>query len=224
MVRPFSAATPTALAGALALAITPAFSHDAVAQGVNKTAGDLLIRGRLIVVSPDAEADITAIGGTADIETSYVPEFDFTYFFTDHIAAELIAAVTPHDVTATGTALDDVDLGDVWLLPPTLLAQYHFLPKGAVSPYIGLGINYTVFFNDDLPSTGPVTDIDYDNSVGFAVQFGADVRLDERWVLNLDIKKLWLNTDVDLNGGAIAADVDIDPWILGLGFGYRFSL
>lgn len=190
-------------------------------------AGDWQFRLRAIVVEPDEGADITPIGGDVDISTSVVPEFDITYFFTDNIAAELILGVTPHDVEAVGTALGDVDLGDVTLLPPTLTVQYHFNPDGQVRPYAGVGVNYTLFFNEDLP-TGTVLDsIDYDPSLGFALQAGVDYMLNERWFLNFDLKKVWINTDVTIDAttnlsAIVEADVDIDPWIFGVGVGWRY--
>ena len=172
-------------------------------------------------MTPDESADIS-IGGDASIDNSVMPELDFSYFFTDNIAVELILAVTPHDVAAVGTALGDIDLGDVTLLPPTLTLQYHFMPKETMSPYVGVGVNYTKFFDADVSSGGVVTDIDYDSSFGLALQAGIDYALNERWLINVDVKKVWINTDVSINAGAVTADVDIDPWIFGFGFGYRF--
>ena len=181
----------------------------------------LLIRGRGIAVIPRTSADISAIGGDTDISNAYVPELDLTWFFTKNIAVEAIAAIAPHSVDATGTSLGKVDLGNVWLLPPTVLLQYHHpLPNG-FKPYVGAGVNYTVFFNEDAPG-GTVTDIDYENSFGWALQFGVDYMLDDHWLLNLDVKKVFLDTDVNINNGAIRADVNIDPWIVGVGIGYRF--
>lgn len=181
----------------------------------------LLIRGRALAVIPQSSADITVIGGDTELTNSYVPELDLSWFFTPNIAVELIAAVSPHDVDAVGTSLGTVDLGSVWLLPPTVLLQYHHpLPHG-FKPYVGAGVNYTVFFDEDAPG-GTVTSIDYENSFGWALQFGVDYMLNEHWLLNVDVKKLFLSTDVSLNGGAITADVDINPWIVGAGIGYRF--
>lgn len=181
----------------------------------------LLVRGRALAVIPQSSADITVIGGDTELTNSYVPELDLSWFFTPNIAVELIAAVSPHDVKAVGTSLGTVDLGSVWLLPPTVLLQYHHpLPHG-FKPYVGAGVNYTVFFDEDAPG-GTVTSIDYDNSFGWALQFGVDYMLNEHWLLNVDVKKLFLNTDVSLNNGAITADVDINPWIVGAGIGYRF--
>jgi len=188
-------------------------------------AGDWQFRLRGIAVIPDESADITPINGDVDIDTAFVPEFDITYFFTDHIAAELILAVTPHDVTAVGTDLGDIDLGSVWLLPPTVTLQYHFQPDAQFRPYVGAGVNYTAFFNDDLPGDTVLASIDYDESFGFALQAGVDYAINEKWFWNVDVKKIWINPDVTIDAGALGivdADVDINPWVVGVGVGFRY--
>ncbi|MBV6632198.1 MAG: OmpW family protein [Alphaproteobacteria bacterium] len=215
------------LAITLGLALSAvAYTGDARASEpfVGKQAGDFMIRARGILVEPDEDASIDTIGGTVDIDEQFVPEVDFSYFITDHIALELIAAVTPHDVTATNTSLGNVDLGDVLLLPPTLTLQYHMLPEKRFSPYVGAGVNATFFIDDDVPSGGPVNSIDYDPSVGFALQAGVDYFITDNILLNFDVKKVFINTDVDVNTalGTIGADVDIDPWIIGVGVGWKF--
>lgn len=182
-----------------------------------KQKGDFLMRVRGINVNPD-EDGTTSAGGSVSIDAATVPELDFTYFFTDNIAAELILATNTHTVDVNGVAR----LGDVSLIPPILSLQYHFNPKGKLSPYIGAGVNYTIFY-DEEPAGGAVTSVDYDNAFGWALQIGVDYALNDRWFINLDIKKLWLETDVSVNGGAITGnDVEINPWIIGLGVGYRF--
>ena len=197
-----------------------------------------MVRARVLGVLP-AEAGALSVGGTAlqggvDIGDQYVPELDITYFFTKNIAAELILAVTPHDVKATNVTVPgaltnaNIDLGDVWLLPPTLTLQYHFQNGTRFKPYVGAGVNATFFFNEDA---GPVADgVDYDSSFGPALQAGFDYDLDGKeggWALNADIKKVWINTDVTVDfttalGASVNADVDIDPLIIGIGLGYKF--
>ncbi len=208
------------------IALTTAFiiatSTPTISQaGMDKSAGDFLVRARAISVTPDESASISVIGGNVSASNQVVPELDFTYFFTDNIAAELILATSKHDASAVGSLLGTVDLGDVGVLPPTLTLQYHFLPKGQFSPYVGAGINYTFFYNENAPG-GVVTSVDYENGFGWALQAGADIALQGNWSLNLDVKKIFLNTDVSLNGGAILADLDLDPWVFGIGFGYKF--
>mgnify|MGYP003125334499 CR=1 FL=1 len=183
--------------------------------------GDWLVRLRGLNVIPDEGATITPIGGDVDIDTSIVPELDITYFVHDQWAVELILAVTPHDVAAVDTLAGDIDLGDVTLLPPTLTLQYHFNPDGQVRPYVGAGVNYTHFFNEDLPGGSALSTIEYDDSFGLAAQAGVDFALQDDWFLNVDVKYIDIDTDV-LIDGAIAADVEIDPLVVGVGFGRRF--
>lgn len=188
-----------------------------------KQAGDIVLRLRGIGLIPDEDSSITVIGGDVDASNEYVPELDISYFITDNIALELIAATTSHDMKATGTALGEVDLGEVGVLPPTLTLQYHFLPASRFSPYLGAGVNYTIFYDEDAPGgAAAVQSIDYENGLGFALQAGMDIALGGAWSFNADVKKIFLNTDVSINGGAIAADVDLDPWVIGIGVGYRF--
>ena len=173
------------------------------------------VRLRAIDVIPDVDSSVN-IGGEVDADYAIVPEVDITYFFTRNIAAELIAATSKHDIDYTG----GVDLGEAWVLPPTVMLQYHFTPEKAFSPYVGAGLNYSVFYAEDAGEG--FTDLNVDNGVGYGLQVGADYWLNEHWGVNLDVKKLWLNVDASLNNGAIEADIDMDPWIIGGGVSYRF--
>lgn len=181
------------------------------------------LRVRALAVVPNESANIEAIGGDVTITNDYVPELDLTYFFTKNIAAELILATTQHDVKAISTAAGDIPLGDVRLLPPTLTLQYHF-NGDIVHPYVGAGVNYTLFYDEN---PGPVADkVEYDNAFGFAFQLGFDFDITDKWFINLDAKYLLLNADVTVNattalGATVGADVDIDPFIAGVGIGYR---
>jgi outer membrane protein len=190
-----------------------------------KQEGDWLVRARGLVVAPNEDASIRPIGGDVSINNSFVPELDFTYFITNNLALELILATTPHDAKALGTSVGDVDLGHVWLIPPTLSLQYHFDPltELRISPYLGVGINYTIFHREDTPGD-VVTDSAFDNSFGYALQAGMDVPLSGNFFLNADVKRLWLDTDAAFETavGHVDADVTIDPWIVGLGVGYKF--
>jgi outer membrane protein len=190
-----------------------------------KQQGDLMIRLRGIAMIPMDDGVTDAIGGDAKLDNDYVPEIDFTYFLTDHLALELIAASTKHSAKVTNNALGrTVELGTVRLLPPTLTLQYHFMPKKKFSPYIGGGINYTFFFDIDTGNDAAVQNVDYDNAVGGAVQVGFDYQLNDNWSVNFDVKKLWLQTDITVNEGAINAQgADVSPIVIGVGVGYRFN-
>lgn len=218
------------LLSAAFVALIPAASM-AQDGAFKKSAGDILIRGRAVAVIPSENADLSgAVTGDdmLGIDSSVVPELDLTYFLTDNIGVEVIAAVTPHDVKGTKGGVDGVDFGSAWLLPPTITLQYHFDPiqqAGGISPYVGAGVNYTHFFGADDWDTAVIRDVEYGSSWGGALQAGVDVPLSSNWVLNADVKKIWINSDVDvtLAGGAhVDADTDINPWVVGLGVGYKF--
>lgn len=177
-------------------------------------------RFRWVSVLPNESATIGTIGGDVEIGKNFIPELDFTYYFTQNIAAELILGKTNHDVKAVNTALGNVNLGDVWLLPPTLTLQYHFNISD-FKPYVGAGVNYTIFYD---ANPGAVVDVDYENSFGYALQLGFDYDLDDTWFLNVDAKYIGLSTDVSVNAGVatVPAEVDINPLLIGFGVGMRF--
>ncbi len=196
----------------LTLLCGPAFADD---DGAGP--GPWQVRLRMIVVLPDVHARVTPLGGSVRLGESYVPEADVTYFFDEHWSAELIAGTTHHHVKHIPT---DTDLGSVWLLPPTLTAQYHFDQFGPMRPYLGAGVNYTIFYDADSP---PGLHLGYKNRFGWALQAGADIPFgDSGYFFNVDVKKVFLSTSADVNHGAIIANVDINPWIVGFGVGLRF--
>ena len=183
-----------------------------------------MIRGRALVVVPQEDASLT-IGGVrvpgadVNISTSVVPELDITYFFTPNLAAELILGVTPHNVKGAGV-LAGARIGSAWLLPPTLTLQYHFTNFGAFKPYVGAGVNYTVFF--DEKAKGGFTAFDLKDTFGLALQVGFDYMLNEHWGINFDVKKIFLEPKVKVNNGVVTGKVKIDPWLIGTGVTYRF--
>jgi len=207
----------------VALLILGAFQINAQ-KTENTSADNWQVRARLISVIPSESATIEAIGGDVTISEVYVPELDFTYFFSNNIAAELILATSKHSVDAVETAAGDIDLGNVWLLPPTLTFQYHFTGS-KLKPYLGAGVNYTFFYSVD---NGPTADeVSYENSFGYAGQFGIDYFINDKWFINLDIKKVFLSTDATVDAtsaldAVVGADVDINPWVVGLGVGTKF--
>jgi outer membrane protein len=191
---------------------------------VGKAAGTFMVRVRAIGVIPeDNSSSISTIGGHVTATAQAAPEVDLSYFFTDNIALELIAASTRHDIKATGTKVGDVDVGSVWALPPTLTLQYHFMPHAAFSPYVGVGLNVTFWYGASAANP-PVTHLSVGNNVGPALQAGIDYNFAGHWFLNADVKQIFLNTDahVDALGTTVKARTSLDPLVVGMGIGYRF--
>lgn len=183
-----------------------------------------LFRARILGVFPDdSSSQITTIGGEADVGEAYTPDLDISYFFTDNFAVEFVfLAYARHDVKAKNTAVSDIDLGSLDLVPPTVTAQYHFTPENTFRPYVGAGFSFVLIPNED---PGVATDVRYDDGVfGSTLQAGFDYFYDEHWCLNFDIKKVWVNVDVavDALGTTVQTSVDVDPWLFGIGVGYHF--
>lgn len=209
-----------------AAALAPSLIQTAAAEQ-----GDWLVRLRGIVVAPteNSSAVLPSFpGGSVGVENAVVPELDFTYFITNNIGAELILATSPHDIVGEGDLAGLGEIADLMVLPPTLTLQYHFNPNGKLRPYVGVGVNYSIFYSEDASDTlvnavGPTT-VDVDDSVGVAYQAGVDFELTERWSLNADVKYIQIDTTATLNsGGAInTVDVDLDPIVAGIGVGYKF--
>ncbi|MDA8892415.1 outer membrane beta-barrel protein [Hyphomicrobiales bacterium] len=186
-----------------------------------KSAGKWLIGLKVLNLDPDVES-ATSIGGEATVDDDTVPELDIRYFITDNIAIEAILGTTEHNVAAVGTALGNVNLGTVKVLPPTFTLQYHFNSESRFLPYIGAGINYT-FFYDDNP--GDAVGISYKDDFGFALNIGFDYVINENNYFNIDIKKYTLSTDTVIDAGAAGiatASVDLDPLAISIGYGWRF--
>ena len=180
-----------------------------------------LVRLRALAVVPDESSTISSIGGRVTVGNSYVPELDISYFFNKNVAAEIILGVSRHIIGAVGTSAGNLDLGTVWLLPPTLNLQYHLAPGQVARPYIGVGGNATLFFNVD---PGAATNISYDTGFGLSLQGGIDIGKSEEWGLNIDVKKIFLSTTaaVAALGTNVTADVDLHPYIIGVGVARKF--
>lgn len=174
------------------------------------------VRGRMIAILANGEGTVNGTSLKTGVDNSYVPEVDLTYFFTKNISAELIAATAKHTVTANTSKV-----GDTWILPPTLTLQYHFTPDSQFSPYVGAGLNYSLFYGEDAAS--PFTKMGVDGGFGYALQAGFDYWINKNWGFNMDVKYIDLNVDVSVNNGALHAyDVDLNPFVVGAGVSYRF--
>ncbi|RME34350.1 MAG: OmpW family protein [Gammaproteobacteria bacterium] len=218
------------LAGILmAATAAPAMANDA---------GDLLVRVRGLYISPNDDSTTVRAAGTpvagsgVGVDEDVIPELDLTYMFTKHIGAELILGTSEHNVNPEGTLPgvlgSSADIIDAKVLPPTLTLQYHFFPEGAFRPYVGVGINYTLFYDEEATGGMAGSSVDLNNSWGWAVQGGFDFTLKDNWFVNVDVKYIDIDTTASFSssspvGVPVAVDVDIDPIVVGAGIGYRFD-
>lgn len=163
------------------------------------------------------------LGGTLDVDDGYSLGFNFTYMVNPNIGIELLLALPfNHDIKLTGSPLPiNGTVAETDQMPPTLSVQYHFTPESTVRPYLGIGLNYTTFFNESTKGALQGNSIKLDDSWGVAGQFGIDVDVAPDWFLNADLRYIGISTDAKLNGVGIGT-VDINPWVVGLTIGTRF--
>ncbi|MFZ6647833.1 OmpW/AlkL family protein [Undibacterium sp. TJN25] len=204
---------------ALSAAVLTLFATAANAENAAATAeaSPWMLRVRAVHLAPADKSDPIAGAGVADrlgVSEKTIPEVDISYFFTPNISAELVLTYPQkHDVT-----LDGKRIGSFKHLPPTLLAQYHFLPEAQFNPYVGAGVNYTRISSVNL--LGGAGSLE-NSSTGLALQAGFDYKVDRHWSFNVDVKKVQIRSDVYISG-AKASAVKVDPLMIGVGAGYRF--
>ena len=210
----------------------------ASSYGADYQAGDFVVRGGLTNVNPDNEHAAVLLAGenstmtlTADDSTQL--GLNFLYFYTDNIAVELLAA-TPfdHDVTIhdknSVLNVDGIKLAEAKQLPPTLSALYYFDTKSPFKPYVGVGINYTIFFDEqfeDAPKTLGLSNLALDSSVGLSFQVGMDYLINDKFHVNFSARYIDIATEAtfDVGGESIGkADIDIDPMVYSVMLGYKF--
>lgn len=180
------------------------------------------VRLRGVYLDPANKSD--AIPGLAPenaihINDKWLPDLDFEYFFTPHWSTELVLTYPQSQtVTVSGTAI-----GTFKHLPPVLTAKYDFLPDHDFQPYVGAGVNVTIISDVNLAVPG-VGELKLNStSVGPALQTGFDYKLRDHWYLNADVKWFKLGSDLDLAGGTRVSTLHIDPFLFGIGIGYRFG-
>lgn len=177
------------------------------------------VRGLGVITNDSGSVDQIP-GSGLSYSDSVIPELDITYYMTDNFAAELILGTTYANIYGEGSIAGQGKIGKTWLLPPTLTLQYHFTNFGAFKPYVGAGVNYTMFYNQ---SGDAASSLDVKDSFGAALQVGADYMINDHWGVNFDVKKIFLRPEFDTTIGApLTGKAKLDPWLIGAGVTYRF--
>lgn len=230
----------------IAIALLSSLSFTTLAN----QAGDILVRGGATMVSPDSakagvalDNSMTPLSISVDDNTQL--GLNVVYFFDSNWAVELLAA-TPftHDVilhdpqgvteSVYGANLDGATLAEVTHLPPTLSALYYFDTGSAFKPYVGAGINYTIFFDEEFtatPASVGFQNLELDSSFGLSFQVGADYELSKNWSVNVSARYIDIGSkatfdledpaNVGLSGKG-SASVDVDPMVYSIMLGYKF--
>lgn len=218
----------------LTLALLSSFSGVALAN----QAGDFVIRGGVTMVVPDSGQSAIFLGGADSTMSLTVDDntqlgLNFVYFLDTNWAIEVLAA-TPftHEVTIQDPqgvlGVDGAKLAEVTQLPPTVSALYYFDTNSAFQPYVGLGVNYTIFFNEEFesaPKSLGLSNLSLDGSFGFSAQIGADFEINKNWSVNTSVRYISIATDAsfDVGGASIGtASIDVNPYVYSVMLGYKF--
>ena len=174
-------------------------------------------------------------GASTNTSSSIIPMLDVAYYLTKNWAIEAICCVAPHHIQGTGTIASD--FARAWLFPPSIMAQYHFTNFGAFQPYLGVGVNFTTFWNTrvnndtwgipfapgsalaGLGIPGVLSSFQYATvapSWGVVGQAGVDYMFNEHWGVNVDFKYIGLHpmvhsTAVVLRAGSARSWSDLHP-------------
>jgi outer membrane protein len=188
-----------------------------------KAKGDVVLNVRVTDIAPSGSDPITTLAGAstglrAKAGYDVMPTIGVTYFLSDHLAVEAIAGTTQHTIRAKGPATD-LKVKDTWVLPPIVTLQYHFAPQAQVSPYVGAGVNYMLFYGGDDKNG---FHLKIDDGFGAVLQAGVDIATRDRWSINLDAKKVFFETDAVDRARGIKTKATLNPWVLSGGLGYRF--
>lgn len=194
--------------------------------------GDWLIRlGPALVEPNDRSGEVDGIADSGvRVDNKLTLGYQIAYMFTDNIGLELLG-ITPssHNVSGEGSIAGVGNIGQVDVFPPTLSLQYHFNNSTPFKPYVGVGINYTTFSEEETSAAldaalGGATDLEIDDSFGFSAQVGIDYFITESFFLNTSLWYVDIDQDAELTTGNVRreVDIDIDPWVIFVGIGKKF--
>jgi outer membrane protein len=202
---------PLAVAAALA---TPLAAH--------AEKGDWLFRVGLSQVNPEAD-NLRLPGAFVVVDSDISPTFNVSYFLTNHISTELLAAWPfVHGIDLKPDAGGVTRIGNVEHLPPTLSLNWHFNPNGTFRPYIGAGLNYTIFSSEETRGPLAGSKLELDESFGAAGQVGVDISTRGNWFINLNLRYIQIESDAKLDGADLGK-IEINPWVGGVHVGYKFG-
>jgi outer membrane protein len=161
----------------------------------------------------------SVVGGTLDVEvgSNVRPTITAEYFVRDNLGIEVLAAWPfEHDISIKGVG----QVGSTKHLPPTVSLQYHF-GEGKVKPFVGAGINYTLFMSEETEGALAGSDLELDDSFGLALHAGIDFKVGEKGAIRIDARWIDIDTDAKLNGVDIGT-VNIDPLVYGAAYVFQF--
>lgn len=197
------------LATALALLASPVMAQ---------SQGEWTLGFGLANVNPKSDNGVLA-GGTVptEIGDNTRPTITAEYFIRDNLGVELLAALPfKHSIKSNG-----VEIGTVKHLPPVISLQYHFDATEQFKPFVGLGVNFTGFWDGDARGPLSGSELRVKNSWGLAAHLGGDYWISDKAAIRADLRWIDIDADVTLNGADIGK-VEVDPLVVGVSYVMKF--
>jgi len=189
-------------------------------------AGDMMLRVGAAGVYPTGESDsINGLpaGSKVEADSAWSLGLNFTYMFTDNIGVGVLGAYPfKHDIKGKGTISSLDKVGSTKQLPPTVTLEYYFNNSSAFTPYLGAGVNYTHFFDEDTSGALSGTNLNLDDSWGYALEGGVDYSINDKWMVSAQVYYINIETNADVSALPGDFNVDINPWVYLFTAGYKF--
>jgi outer membrane protein len=207
-----------ALCAAIAATISaPVLAHEA---------GDMMLRvgGAGVYPTGDSE-DINGLpaGAKVEADSAWSLGLSFTYMFTDEIGLGVLGAYPfKHDIKGQGSISSLGKVGSTKQLPPTVTLQYYFNNDSAFTPFLGAGINYTHFWDEDTSGALSGANLNLDDSWGYALEGGVDYDINDKWMVSGQVYYINIETKADVSTLPGNFNVDINPWVYFVSAGYKF--
>lgn len=184
------------------------------------------LTANVVWLDPTGGGSFEDLADPADIEVDSDMGFGVAanIFFGERVSAEFAVSRVDAETTIRRRAVGGSG-GNLEMMPVTAVLQYHFAPNGFIDPYIGGGAAYMIYDFADNDGISGISEIDFDDDIGFAVNAGLGIRLGQRLGLNLDAKYVPVESNaraVILTGGETEARIDVSPIILSGGLSLRF--
>ncbi|HET6803935.1 MAG TPA: OmpW family outer membrane protein [Frateuria sp.] len=165
-------------------------------------------------------------GGSATVRHNIGVAFEGGYYIAPNWSVALTLGVPPTaKIYGEGSLASAGKLGEATYGPSVLALQYHFPTGSRWQPYIGAGLNYTVILDTN---DAAIRNLGVRNGSGSALQLGVEYRLNDRYALFVDAKKIWVAVRAtgwaQGPGGLVPATarVTLNPVIYNVGVSFHF--
>ena len=234
--------TLRALPVALTVAAAVAMFHTTAAQADDPASTPNTFRAGLYeifyhVQSTDLQGAYTPPGYKLDVKNTQTAYFAYIRRLTSYLDLEIAGGIPPNTktigkgpATVGSVPYNGVTIATAkWAAPSVLLDYKFFSESTALRPYIGVGVNYTTFYDRDVTAagqqaTGGPTRLSLTRSIGPVGSLGLKYQPNTRWsvIASYNISRVDSDIKTDTAGAIRTAHINFRPQALVVAAGYSF--